>query len=285
MDSPNAEIRQLYKRALEYDRAGDIYNAVKLYKKIGKVCPQWFPPFERLGLLYKYRQDWKAALYYSKKTVALNPSNQNAWWDLGIAATAMKRWRIAKSVWSKFGMPNKKPAPSGKASVRLSVGEKFEIVEVDLLDPARARITSIPFPGADRRYNDVVLYDRVVSGYYRSKEVKIPVYEELGLLKRSVYQTASCWLHNAGEQDVLKLEQLCHQYRLGFEVWSNAQLNSATAGSKKIPEYQHIEDLNPSGEEAVWVALAAKSPRQLRAVLDSWEVICLKSYSDLKIHN
>ncbi len=281
---PSSEHKELYKKALEYDRAGDIYNAVKLYKKVAKSCPQWFRPFERLGLLYKSRQDWKAALYYNKKTVSLNPGNQSAWWNLGIAATAMKRWRIAKNVWTKFGLPQPQPSNKGRASVRLAIGRQFEIVEVRLIDPARAMITSIPFPGADRRYRDIILYDRDIAGFYRNEETKLPVYEELGLLKRSVYQTASCWLYGASEADLKKLEDLCRQYKMGFEIWSNAQLSSSRSGAG-MPEYHHLEQLNPSGEEAVWVAMAAKSIPRLRSVLDSWEVICLKSYSDLKLHN
>jgi len=104
MESPSPDMKALFEQALHYDRAGDIYNAIKLYKHVAKHTPHWAPPFERLGTLYKYRQDWKAALHYIKKSVALNPGNQKAWWDLGIAATALKRWRIAKNVWSKFGL-------------------------------------------------------------------------------------------------------------------------------------------------------------------------------------
>lgn len=284
MDTPSSEIKQLYDKALQYDRAGDIYNAVKLYKKIIKSCPQWFPPFERLGLIYKQRQDWKGALYYNKKAVALNPSNRDAWWDLGIAATALKRRRIARNVWTKFGVYQKNKREKGKASIRLKVGPQFEIVEVNLLDPALAMISSIPFPNADRRFKDIILYDRTVSGYYRSKGIKLPVYEELGLHKRSVYQTASCWLHEVGEKEVKKLEELCLQNDMGFEVWSNVQLNTNMSMTGAVPEYHNLPTLN-AGLGGVWVALSAKSVGQLRSLLDSWEVICLRSYSDLKVHN
>jgi tetratricopeptide (TPR) repeat protein len=284
MDTPPLEIRQLYEQALAYDQAGDVYNAVKLYKKATKSCPQWFPPFERLGLIYKGRQDWKGALYYNKKAVSLNPANRNAWWDLGIAATALKRWRLARSVWSKFGISQKEARKKGKASVRLKVGQQFEIVEVQLLDPARAMISSIPFPNSDRRFRDIILYDRDISGYYRSKGAKLPVYDELDLHKRSVYQTASCWLHEVGESEVKKLEEMCLEYKLGFEVWSNAQLNTSFANAGKVPEYQTVEGLNIDTGGA-WVAIAAKSVKQVRSVLDSWEVICLRSYSDLRVHN
>lgn len=284
MDTPPLDIMQLYEQALAYDRAGDIYNAVKLYKKATKSCPQWSPPFEKLGLIYKQRQDWKGALYYNKKTVSLNPSNRNAWWDLGIAATALKRWRLARNVWSKFGLSKQETTALGKASVRLKVGQQFEIVEVQLLDPARAMISSIPFPSSDRRFRDIILYDRQISGYYRSKGSKLPVYDELGLHKRSVYQTTSCWLNEVGESEVKKLERMCQEYKMGFEVWSNAQLNTNFAQSGKVPEYQNLEGLNIEAG-GVWIAVSAKSVKQVRSVLDSWEVICLRSYSDLKVHN
>ncbi len=286
MDSPSLEIRQLYDKALAFDNAGDIYNAVKLYKKIAKACPQWSAPFERLYLLYKYRQDWKAALYYTKKTVALDPSNSNAWWDLGIASSALKRWRIARSVWTKFGVKKKENPLPPRSAVQLKAGKRFEIVEIKLLDPARGIINSIPFPNTDRRYKDIIIFDRVICGTFQSaKKGKLPIYRELGVQKRSVYQTTSCWLHEAEKEEVLKLEGLCRQYQLGFEIWSNAQLNSSKVSASKIPEYYHIKGLNTPSENGVWVAIAAKSIAQVRAVLDSWEIICLKSYSDLVVHN
>lgn len=285
MESPSPDMKALFEQALHYDRAGDIYNAIKLYKHVAKHTPHWAPPFERLGTLYKYRQDWKAALHYIKKSVALNPGNQKAWWDLGIAATALKRWRIAKNVWSKFGLHAKPVHTPEVASLRLRVDNQFEVVAARILDPARAMIVSIPFPNSNYRFKDIVLYDRQIVGHYIVSKRKLPVYDELGMFKHSVYQTASCVLPNASEADLQSLEDLCKKQDIGFEVWSNAQLNSSNLGKGRQAEYYHDKNLSPAEHTHALIGLSARNYHIIHETLESWEVIQLKSYEDLMFYH
>ena len=68
----------LFLQAAEYDRQGDIYNAVKLYKRIIKMAPDWSAPFSYLSLIYKCRNEWRPSLHYSQKAIENNPFDEAA---------------------------------------------------------------------------------------------------------------------------------------------------------------------------------------------------------------
>lgn len=279
MNYPSAEIQQLYDAALRYEQAEDYYSAIKLYKLAARKDRQWAPPVARLGRLYKERQEWKPALHYNKRTVALTPDDQQAWWNLGIAATALGKWRLAKNTWGKFGLDPWKPAP---VCIRLAMGDRFEIIWGKQIDPARALIQNIPSPEMDRRYHDLIMLDREIVGYNVVQKRRIPIFSELGLYKRSVYRTYSCWLDTADPSEIAVLENLCNTAHLGFEVWSRAvQLKTFQPQDQK-PEYYDPGFFASPEREGVVVAIAAKQDRQVIQVLESWEVICLKSFFGLK---
>ena len=276
-------INALYEDALRYDHQGDTYNAVKLYKKLTKLAPQWAPPFQRLGAIYKYRGEWKPCLHYNKKTVALDSGSQYAWWDLGIAATALKKWRIARNVWSKFGKAPVQGWQPGPVSIRLEYDGKYEILWADSIDPARCQLRNIPHPASGHRYRDILLFDRIASGYQVVHHKRFPVYPVLGLFKRSSFSTYSCRLHTGEAAAIAALEQLCREANLGFELWSNATRSYAPAPGAGNPEYYGPDLFGElPAEGAVEVAIAAKREKQVLQVLKNWTIISLQTFSDLK---
>lgn len=278
MEYPSDEIKELYQQALVYDDQGDVYNAVKLYKRIIRLDTDWAPPYFQLGYIYKKRQEWKACLHYHKKFLARSPSEKKAWWNLGIAASALNKWRIARNVWSKFGLS---PTESAPCCIQLKTATRFELFWVKSLDPARGRITNIPFPASDRRYGDIILFDKEVVGYNVVGNKKVPIYPELGLYKRSVYRTWSCFLVGATLKDVETLENLCQNAALGFEVWSNASRAFSPRLENQLPEYYSPSELNAAPEEGIIVALAGKREKAIVDTLKSWEVISLKQFTSL----
>ena len=280
MQEPSPELRVLYEKARQYEAARDHYNAVKLYKRIVKEARDWAPPLVRLGEIYKYRQEWKPALYYNKKAVSLDAGNQSAWWNVAIAATAMKKGRLARNVWAKFGLSTDEPSLS-PVSVRLYSQGQFEILWVSRLGPARGFVRNIPHPHSGRRYGDIVLIDNLVQGYHTSDAYRLPVYEELGLLKISHYRTFSCVLQSANSKDIKTLQQLCGDENLGFEVWSSASRAFASPYFGDTPEY-YFHNFEPDSE--LLVAVAAPHREAAQEVLDSWKVISLKTYTDFKVH-
>lgn len=268
---------------MTYDRGGDPYNAIKLYKRLIKLAPDWSPPYARLSFIYKYRRDWKPALHYSKKTVVLEPGHQMAWWTIGIASTALKKWRMARRVWKKFGYDPQQRSKT-PLSVRLQYQGQFELLWARSIDPARAMIENIPHPASGRRYHDLVLIDSVVAGHQVVERKRFPVYDELGLFKPSLFHTYSCILHTTDAEAVGQLESICRKAGLGFENWSNASRVRVGQRQGKTPEY-YGPDLHPREEGGgIIAAIAAPDQGEVLRALASWEVVSLQSYSDLECH-
>lgn len=276
--------QQLYEEALRYEKLGDVYHAVKLHKRIIKLVPDWVASYAALGRIYHLRREWKPSFHYCKKAVALQPNLRDTWWQLGIAAFALKKVRLARSVWSKFGMQ----AIGSKAEgLRLVYNNTFEILWMLPLSPASARIMSIPHPDSGFRFRDLVLYDRQVIGHHIVAQKRVPVYSELGCLKRSPYDTYSCLIHQVTEAQIQQLEKLCYDAQLGFEVWSNAARSMVVNNPEAFPEY-YGRSILPSEEaegaiqDHALIAIAAIHQVEVLHVLDAWQVIALGQYSDLR---
>lgn len=275
-EQPSADLQALFEQAERYDQRGDVYHAVKLYKHLIKLAPDWHPPYAKLSELYKLRQDWKASLHYSKKAISLNVQDQTSWWNVGIAASALKKPRLAQRVWQKFGFQQYDFPPM---CVRIEWGNQLEIVAVRPIDPARGIIVNIPHPASGRRYQDVVLFDREVLGYNVLQKKKVPIHAALGILKRSNFHTFSCQLQDAEPRDINLLEQLCYEANLGFENWSN--LTQVQNLSKKLPEYYGSDFIKSTESGNLLIALAATHQRQVEEVMASWKIISLKNFNSL----
>jgi hypothetical protein len=281
MQYPSDDIRHLYEQALIYQDQGDVYNAVKLFKRLIRLAPSWLPPFKELSLLYKYRRDWKAALHYAKKSVALDPSYRTGWWNIGIAATALKKERVAKRVWNKFGLEANKSPYTNPVGLKLEFEKKFEILWTKTISPAKARIISIPMPATDRRFQDLVLYDEEPAGFNVIEGKKHPVFDELGLIKRSRYHTFSVQIHTTDNEVLNLLEQLCFNNQMGFENWSNA---TKAYSPKEQKEFYGKEILPEAVGPSSHIAIAALKEFDAQQVLQAWSIISLKQYSDLVQH-
>lgn len=282
MNEPSKEMLELYDLALQYELEGDPYQAIKLYKRIIRECKEWPPPFVRLGIMYKYRREWKACLYYNKKAVSLDVDNRESWWSLAIAATALQKTRLTRTVWSKFGFSTKNQAYPPMVSVRLLYEQQMELVGLATNSPASGYITSIPHPSAPYHYRDLLLFDKALRGYHHGIDNKrYPIYDDLGILKRSYYQTFSCQLSSDSEEVIRSLEQLCRDNELGFEVWSAAAQSQSRLSPSRLPEYFSFPKLD---QGTVLVALAAKTDKEVLQVLTTWQLITLESYADLRAY-
>ncbi|HOY19760.1 MAG TPA: hypothetical protein PLC89_20775 [Haliscomenobacter sp.] len=270
----------LLAKAREYDAQGDVYNAVKLYKRCIKLLPEWVEPYMYLAEIYKKRAEWKPALYYAKKALSLDASLADTWWTLGITAVALGKARLANSVWSKFGPSNPRAA---LISLQLTHSGIFEMIWAKPLDRARAQITSIPHPDSDRHFLDTVIFDRQVIGYNVANRRRYPVHAELGLLQRSAYFTFSCWLETPAQKDVKTLERLCIEANLGFEVWSKAAKVQKQVYRDKLQEF-YSGDIFQKTEEDLLIAIAAKQEAHVEQVLRAWTIITLKQYYALERH-
>lgn len=273
----------VYDTARRYDEGGDLYHAIKLYKKTIRLAPDFAAPYRDLGRIYHERKEWKPAFHYWKKALSLNTEDREAWWHISLAAVALKKMGLAQSVWEKFGLD--KMDLSQPYGLRLAYDGGYEILWVQALDPSRCRIMSIPHPGSKLRFRQMMLYDqRGEKGISVVGNRRVHVFDAVDSLKYSPYQTFSCLLHTNEQKVVDQLEKLCLESGLGFEVWSNASRSLTINHAKAFPEYYH--DIVPKTDKgATLVAMAALHPAEVERVLNNWQIISLGQYSDFRSYD
>jgi hypothetical protein len=146
LDSDLDEAERCYRKAVELDES---------------LSGAWFD----LGLIAKWRHCWADCLEFNRRAASLAPADEPAgnpaYWNAGIAATALRDWVTARWAWRSFGIPISDGDGSveenfGLGVVRLPDGET---VWGRRLDPARMRLLSIPLPDGGFRSGDIVLHD------------------------------------------------------------------------------------------------------------------------------
>src|SRR5579862_2247995 len=92
------------------------------------------------GLIAKFEGRWADSLEFNLRATELDPGNEGAWWNLGIAATALADWSTARKAWAGFGID----VPAGKGPLTMNLGSvpiricpetKGEVVWARRLDP------------------------------------------------------------------------------------------------------------------------------------------------------
>ncbi len=281
INEPSNTLKSLFQDAKRYEQAQDHYNAVKLYKRVIKEAPHWAPPYLQLGNIYKYRQEWKPALHYNKKAIALEADNRQAWWNVGLAATALKKKKLARRIWSKFGYTQERKVKWQPASVQLRYQDQMELMWVQRESPCLGHIRSIPHPSSGRRYGDLVLIDNVPRGYHAANGHRLPIFEELGVQKCSSFRAFSCLLLEPSADDIELLQGLCWDRSLGFEVWGNAAEALSFRPRGGQPEYYAF---NLKDERELLVSIAALHEEDALQALSDWEVISLKGFAEFRAH-
>lgn len=257
---------------------GDVYNAVKLFRKAVKWHPQSALGFERLSSVYHLRNEWKPAFYFSKKAVAINSTNKNIWWILGVAAERLNKPRIAKRVWQKFGFSTHL-FQYNPVAVKTKHDNITEILLARTINPTIAEIITIPHPDNSLKFGDTILFDRLQSqeSVVISK-MKLPVFPVKEKIKTAHYNTFSTTLSTSNPQDISVLEKMAVSANIGFEVWSNISLFHSN--SKEL--YVHKAD---SPGQTTVVALASKSKPKVLHLLNDWSLVTLEKFSELICHH
>jgi hypothetical protein len=285
----NDAAEQLYRLVVEYDRRGDVYNAVKLCKRLARLVPDWSVPFAFLSRTYRSRMEWKPTFHYCLRAVEHNAFDETLWETLGIAATALGEWETARYAWNQLGFHFKSSAEAlhldlGIVPVRLNPATQPEIVAARRIDPVRASIESIPQPSSGRRYKDLILVENrpISNGIFCQQNKKLTIHDELQLLKTSNWQTFSVLLHTSSQADVDTLANLCLSANLGFDNWSNATRFFQPNLHRHVAEYFDQAIFGKLEREVFLVAMAAKQQREVENVLETWRVITLKEFGRLE---
>jgi TPR repeat len=266
----------LDRQATELKKQGQFTQAIDLYQQAIAIDRRWSVPHYNLGLLYKHQHSWAESLEYNRRATELAPSDQAAWWNLGIAATALGRWDQARAAWRGFGIPlpdgdGPIDFPCGFGPIRINPDGDAEVVWAYRIDPARAELSSIPFPESKHRWRDVVLNDGAPNGYRKYKGKDIPVFDELELLQPSPFGTfvARVALPGRGEV-VLELAKIADAHEGCAEDWSTSVRLLCKACSEGRPHADHDTDrVVPEG--AHLIGIAARDRRHATRILSEWE--------------
>jgi hypothetical protein len=267
---------ELNDRANKLKDRGKIEKAVELYQKAAAADPKWPVPLYNLGLLYKNLRDWRKSLHYNRLATELDPKSEAAWWNLGIAATALGRWNLARSAWRSFGID----VPDGDGPVEFSCGYcpiriepngQAEVVWAHRIDPARAVLESIPFPESKHHWRDIVLNDGAPNGYRKHQGKDVPVFDELELLQPSSFLTFVAQVAMPPrEKRVLELAELASRMDGSAEDWSTSVRLICKACSEGRPHKTHdTAAAPPDGVHSV--AIAARDRKHASSILSAWE--------------
>lgn len=262
------------RRAIELEESGNRSEAVLFYQKAINSDKLWSAPWYNLGLLYKRECNWSGSFECNLKAVALNPSDEDAWWNLGIAATAMGNWPEARRAWLACGIPlDEEDGPVelnfGPTPVRLNHDGDREVVWCDRIDPARAVIRSVPMPESGHRYGDMLLHDGEPQGYRILDGREIPVFNELQLLHPSEFGTYLIHLAGLDEFEIDELIETLGDSGIPAEDWSSNLRVICRACSEGLPpgvDHTHQKDAT----EPHRIGAAAKSEASLNRILTSW---------------
>lgn len=237
------------------------------YQAASYFDPEWSVPYFNRGLLEKEEFNWEASRWLNQRAAELNPDDQAAWWNLGIAATALADWNEARRAWRQFGIhipdgPSEITMPPQNACVRLQSGE---VIWGTRLDPARVEILNVPTPESERRYRDIVLNDGAPDGVRHAHGIEYPVFNEIMLWKASEYSTYSVSVTIPSETARNALLHLCAQREMGVEDWSTLRNLCALCSQGDPGEHACA---NQSGASSF--GFAALSEDQLQMTLQEW---------------
>ena len=164
------------------------------------VVPLIGMPWFNLGLIYKMQLRWQESAACNQRSIDLGTDDQDpAFWNLGIAATALRDWDTARRAWISFGITIEPGDGAieidlGPSPLRINPTGNAEVVWGRRIDPARILIENIPLPGSGHRWHDVVLHDGQPSGQRTLGEHTLPVFDELQRWQRSPTPTSECML-------------------------------------------------------------------------------------------
>jgi hypothetical protein len=257
-----------------FQRRGKYSAADFWYGVASRISPSWADPWFNRGLMAKFGHRWQDSYHFNVNATKLDPSLMPAWWNLGIAATALGNWTAARCAWSTYGVkvPTGEGPPDmqlGAIPIRVSPNGAGEVVWCDRLDPARARIASIPFPESGRGCGDVLLTDGEARGYRELAGRQVPVFDELDVLSSSSFSTFSAKLSAPSAESIRDLVSLARTQGIPAEDWSTVRLLCKACSEGAPHSHTDDEELSEWKPQRI-VGFAAKSLEQVRGLLAEW---------------
>jgi hypothetical protein len=265
---------ELNERGRELAAQGRDEGAIAAYREAIAADPEWSVPWYNLGLVFKYRAEWPASAKCSTEAVLRDDADQGAWWNLGIAATALGDWGRARDAWRRCGVVL--PEGTGPVAmnfglcpIRLSARSRAEVVWCDRIDPARAIIRNVPLPESGHRFGDLLLHDGAPNGSRLRHGVEVPVFDALDCLERSDYRTYILDVPGSSESQRASIGDVAFELGMGAEDWSQSVSFLCKQCSEGLPHATHDTELR-SHRPDLAVAAAARSQDELSRLVDEW---------------
>jgi hypothetical protein len=159
-----------------------------------------------------------------------HPKGEADWWNLGIAATALKDWDEARRAWKAYGITLENESgevlmPKVSACVGLDPKACGGVVWGIRIDPARTVVLNVPLPESGYRFHDIILNDGAPNGSRVDEDGEtVSVFDELAIWQASEYSTFGMKLRVPGEVAEKRLMEICREHQLGVEDWSTVRL-------------------------------------------------------------
>lgn len=254
---------------------GRFAEAKAAYLRADQAAPWWSVSTYNLGFLHKVRGEWEESLYWNQVTVERHSNYSEAWWNLGIAATALGRWTEARRAWRGFGvdLPDGEGPidfPLGLCPIRLNPESVGEVIWCLRVDPARAVITGGPLPESGFRFSDLLLNDGAPTGYRLLDGQEVPVLDCLQLLEPSRFSTFIAEIEISDEDPSLaRLEDLASSRGCAIEDWTAGTLILCAQCSQGRP-HEHEHHHTATSGKARQVGIAALTLEKSEGLLRDW---------------
>jgi tetratricopeptide (TPR) repeat protein len=251
-------------------------EAIKKYLEAIACDPQKSETHYNLGLVYKYQGNWEKSFEFNLTANKLAPDDEAARWNLAIAATALRRWDIARKAWLENeikldGDSGPINMNFGQTPVRLNANEDGEVVWAQRIDPVRARILNIPFRGSGFGHEDVVLHDGAAVGHRVREGREYPVFNVLEMFERSSFETCVATVSVTDSKHIEALEEIVTASNSVIEDWTaNVQILCRKC-SEGIPH-----DHNDHEVQSIWsnerrLGIARHPDDNLETLLEQWQ--------------
>ena len=227
-------------------------EAEMLFRSATEAAPDRPEPWYNLGLAHKWRHRWEDCLLANRRSAELahelgfGLEEDPACWNLGIAASAVRAWDLARWAWRSYGIPvpdgdGPPDGNFGPGYVRINPGGDGEVVFGQRLDPARLRIDCVPTPESGHRFGDVVLHDGEPKGRRILDGRSFAVFDELERLQPSPIPTSSVEVWCSEPADVEALLAAAHAAG-GAEDWTASFQIICRACSESDAGVEHDHD-------------------------------------------
>jgi hypothetical protein len=234
----------------------DLGAAERCYRRSLEIDPELAAAWFDLGLIYKWRREWTDSLACNQRVIELAGGEPGApaYWNAGIAATALRDFDVARWAWRGFGVPisdGDGPIEEdlGHGAVRLPVGE---VVWGRRIDPARMRLLSIPLPESGFRSEDIVLHDGEPKGSRVSNGREYSVFNVIDRWEASPIPTVEV-IVRSDDVAVAKLLALLLDRDVPAENWTRSidiRCRACSEGRVDYDNEDHNHEQPSPGDES-----------------------------------